>query len=236
MAIDHKKIFKIFVVVLISLYLGFGIFSAGTFYILYGVMDKYYYFIASFVAVNGSMTMCLISFVLLLHSIYMRFDLINLCIKKNFATQEEEIENCYQKPSKSLSKLVMKLAEMHDSLADVTDRVNFCFAFQMLNIVGSLFCNNLFSTFAIYRVFVREDFQHLYTSSVHFAWNVYFMSFAFVIIALSSLMTRTGKFTAVLVHKAINYVEVEDDPIIDYVRYFNYYYQPNILIRSFFIS
>lgn len=122
-----------------------------------------------------------------------------------------------KKTMKSRSALVIKLADLHDLLVDSTNMINHCFAFQMMNIVGAMFSVNIFSSFAMYRVFVQNDFHNAYNASIQYAWNVYFLLYGFFIVALASLMTRTGKFTAVLVHKAINYIDNDDDPIVDTV-------------------
>lgn len=164
------------------------------------------------------MTFCLISFIVFLYCFYMRFNLINSCIKKNFATHEDEVGKISKKKSsKVLIKLVLKLADLHDFLVDGTTHLNTCFAFQMMNIIAGMFAVNIFGTFAIYRVFVRNDFNTFYRAVVQYSWNIYFLCFGFGVISLASLLTRTGKLTAVLVHKAINYIEDENDQSIDYV-------------------
>lgn len=220
MSVDHKRIFIMCIIILASLCVLLIFLIFGSFYILYGVLEyeKFILFGPSSSAVNTSQTLCLLTFTLVLYSLYVRFDLINKCIKKHFATDEDEIKNFATKPSIPLSQLVLKLADQHDSLVDVTTQLNYCFAFQMMIVVAGIFGTNLFSTFAIYRVFVRKDFKNFYNACVQYAWNIYFLGYGVGILALTSLMTRTGKYTAVLVHKAINFIDDDDDPIIDYVR------------------
>lgn len=79
--------------------------------------------------------------------------------------------------------------------------------------------STFFSIFAIYRVFVRYDMSQYENAIIQYTWNTYFMIYGFAIITLGSLATRTGKYTAVLVHKAVNYIVDDDDPIIDYVSH-----------------
>lgn len=82
---------------------------------------------------------------------------------------------------------------------------------------ASAFLFNIFSIFSLYRIFVRQNFSHIIEAIVQSAWNLYFYFYCFAIITLSSMLTRSGKFSAVLCHKAINYSN--DDSIIDHVRY-----------------
>ena len=166
---------------------------------------------------NGSLTISILLFNINLFFIYLRFELINSCIQKFFATREEDIKIFRGTQKKDLSNIVMKLAGLHDNLVDVTVKMNSCFSTQMMNIIAALFVINITSTFAIYRVFVENNYENFHSAVIQYIWNTYFLVFGSSIISLSSLMTRTGKFTAVLVHKAINFVEDEDDPIIDYV-------------------
>lgn len=80
---------------------------------------------------------------------------------------------------------------------------------------ASAFMLNIFSTFAIYRIFVRENYNFITEAVVQSSWNLYFYVYCFITITLCSLVTRTGKFSAILCHKAINYSH--DDSIIDHV-------------------
>jgi hypothetical protein len=224
MSLDHRSIYITFlcIIVLFGLLLLLAVFLSYLF--LREIIDgeKHFYFAISNIVVNFSMTMCLVTFFLILYCFYARFNLINSCIKKNFAMHENEVGHVSKKKlSKVLSKLILKLANVHDSLVDGTTALNHCFSFQMINIVASLFSTNIFGTFAIYRVFVRKDFANFYQVCIQYSWNIYFLVCGFGIISLASLLTRTGKLTAVLVHKAINYTENDDDPIIDCVSYFD---------------
>lgn len=219
MSINHKRIYVVFTTLLVFLNILFFTLAFGTVFVLFYVMSfhKIILIAPTYFVINWSLTMCMLTFILFLFSIYARFDLINYCLKQHFATQEEDTENFKKKPTKHLPRLVMKLSDLHDNLVDVTTQLNYCFAFQMMNIVAGMFCTNIFSTFSIYRVFVRNDFKDFYNASVQYAWNIYFLAFGCCVLTLASLMTRTGKFTAVLVHKAINFIDDDDDPIVDYV-------------------
>jgi hypothetical protein len=220
MSLGHKSFFMKFLAFLTLMVLIFIISNASTVYFLSGMIedDKHVFFAFSNITINGFMTVVLITFLLLLYCFYIRFDLINSCIKNNFATHEDEVDEVQKKKSfKVYKKLVLKLADLHDSLVDATVQLNKCFSLQMMNLVAVIFCTNIFATFSIYRVFVRDDHKNFYRGVVQYSWNVYFMLYGLGIVSLSSLLTRTGKYTAVLCHKAINYIEDDEDPIIDYV-------------------
>lgn len=136
MALDHRKIFKTFRALSIFISVLAFVFAFGTFFWLYGVVEqkKYNYFILTCLTCNGGTTMCLTTFILILYCFYVRFDLINSCIKQNFVTQEEDIGRSPKESVKILSKLILKLADLHDNLVDNTNLTNYCFAFQMMNV------------------------------------------------------------------------------------------------------
>lgn len=181
--------------------------------------------------------MALVTLLLFLYCFYARFNLINACIQKNFATHEDNVDEYAKKKAsqKSSIKMVLKLADLHDSLVDATVEMNRCFSFQMMNTVAVMFCSNIFATFAIYRVFVRNDYNNFYRAIVQYGWNLYFMLFGLGIVSLGSLLTRAGKHTAVLCHKAINYIEDDEDAIIDYVS-FNWFIRFLRLFRFFLFN
>lgn len=80
---------------------------------------------------------------------------------------------------------------------------------------ASAFLYNIFSIFGVYKIFVRQDYSIINESIIQSSWNGYFYIYCFLTIILSSTMTRSGKYSAVLCHKAINYSN--DDSIIDHV-------------------
>lgn len=80
---------------------------------------------------------------------------------------------------------------------------------------ASAFMLNIFSTFAIYRILVRQNYSFVTEAVIQSSWNIYFFFYFFLTITLCSMVTRNGKFSAVLCHKAINYSN--DDSIIDHV-------------------
>lgn len=199
-SINHKRVYQVFSTLFVVLLLMFLAFLVATFYVLHRIIDprKLWLFVPSFMVVNGSQTMCMMTFIVILFNCYARFDLINVCFKKYFATQEEEVGDARRgKLRKSLPSLVMKLADLHDKLVDTTVQFNHCFSFQMMNVVGAMFGMNIFSTFAIYRVFVRNDYKDFYNATVQFAWNIYFLLYGLTVITVASLVTRTGKYSAV---------------------------------------
>lgn len=51
--------------------------------------------------------------------------------RKNFRTEEEdEIDDLDEKVRKS-EKIIVKLADLHDKMVDITSDVNECFAFEV---------------------------------------------------------------------------------------------------------
>jgi hypothetical protein len=168
MSLDHKSFFIKFLIFFAIDTAVFSISVISSSYFLIGLIDdeKRNFFAFSNIIVHGFMTMVLMTFILLLHCFYIRFELINSCIKKNFATHEDDVDDFKKKKSlKVYQKLVLKLADLHDSLVDATVTLNHCFAFQMMNLVAIIFCGNIFATFSIYRVFVRNDFDNFYRGS-----------------------------------------------------------------------
>lgn len=238
MALNHRRVYILFIIMFTFLFIFSIVACLATFYVLHGVIDedKFFKYVLSYFSCNCSMSICFVIFIFITYCFYVRFDLINLCIQRHFATQEEELENFKKSSYEARSKLLLKLADLHDGLVDSTKNTNDCFAFQIMTVVAGMFSINIvrhvvmniqykiyskilyFSTFAIYRVFVQNDVLSFSKASVQYAWNIYFLLYALGIIFLSSLMTRTGKFTAILVHKAINFLD-EDDPIVDRVSF-----------------
>ena len=138
--------------------------------------------------------------------------------RKHFPTEEEIYEEYIKEciPNVKVQKLIiMKLADLHDNLIDLVNNLNHCCSMQIMSAFLAIFLTNIFSTFAIYRVTVRKDYSSFYQATFQYIWNVYFFLFAITIITITSLLTKTGKYTAVLVHKAINYSS--NDSVIDYV-------------------
>lgn len=82
---------------------------------------------------------------------------------------------------------------------------------------AAAFLFNIFSTFSLYRIVVRQDYSNINESIIQSSWNLYFYLYCFVTISFASWLTRNGKYSAVLCHKAINYSN--NDSIIDHVRY-----------------
>lgn len=138
--------------------------------------------------------------------------------RKYFPTTEDEFviytKECVPNP-KIQRKIIIKLADLHDSLVEIVNDINHCFSMQIMSAFLGIVLNNIFGTFAIYRVTVRKDNSSFYQAWVQYAWNIYFFIYAIVIIIFASMLTKTAKYSAVLVHKAINYCR--DDSVIEYV-------------------
>lgn len=226
-SLNHRRIFTVTIGVVLLLLSIFIFGTSITALLLKSVIseEKYFYVILNSLIIEGGNTLSLISHIMLLYFFYLRFELINSWITKNFQTEEIEDETgnsnddfiIKRKISKHHSRMIYKIAALHDSLADSTRKFNRCFAFQMISSIGAMFCINIFSTFAIYRVFVRSDYVNFYKASTQYAWNIHFFFYGIAMITVSSLVTRAGKNTAVLVHKAINFIDDDEDPVIDAV-------------------
>lgn len=218
MTIDHRRVFIGFSVLLSVLMIAITFLSALTNFFLDGAFEnEKFFFIMSFMCYNGFMTVCMLIFNFIVYCFALRFSLINSSIRKYFTTEDEDDGEKQGKKFENLSEIVMKLADLHDVLVDATVEMNKCFSLQMMNVIAGLFMINITSTFAIYRVFVQNDDANFNNAILQYAWNIYFLYYLLSVISLTSAMTRNGKFTAVLVHKAINFTDDVDDPIIDYV-------------------
>lgn len=229
-SLNHRKMFIGSLVVLILLLLVFVMLLLSALYFLSESMNanRLIYMFLNNIVMNGGTSLNLISLLVLLYAFHQRFQLINLWITNNFQTEEldEDATNSNQddvvlrrKISRYHCALIYKISGLHDCLVDCTMQFNRCFAFQLFSAVGSMFCINIFSTFAIYRVFVRKDYVNFYKACIQFSWNAYYAAYGLSLITLCSLITRAGKYTAVLVHKAINYIEDDEDPVIDAVSF-----------------
>lgn len=86
----------------------------------------------------------------------------------------------------------------------------------MMMCFASCFSFNIFSLFGLYRILVRDDPSSILETTIQCSWNFYYFALCLIIITLCSLLTRGGKYSAVLCHKAINYSN--DDSIIEHVR------------------
>ncbi|KAG5669291.1 hypothetical protein PVAND_017181 [Polypedilum vanderplanki] len=222
MIFDHKKQHRNFFLASGLSILVFLLMSAITVYFLPQLIEpeRSTNLIVSYLTINASMTISLLTIAFLLFALYQRFELINSSIRHYFVTEEED-EMKPQKPSKVLCKIIAKLADLHDTLVDIVGSFNSCFTFQLMNVIAAMFMTNIFSIFAIYRVFVRYDYGQYERAIIQYAWNCYFLLYGLAIITLASLVTRTGKYTAVIVHKAVNYIFDDDDPVIDYLKMFS---------------
>jgi hypothetical protein len=219
MRLNHKFHLRNFIFLALTSIATYGVMSILTCYFLYVIVqpENAEYLILSYLVINASMTMSLLAIAFLLFGIYLRFDLINKAICKYFVTEEDETIS-EQKSSPYLCKIIGRLGDYHDTLVDIIVAFNSCFSFQLMIVIAGMFMTNIFSIFAIYRVFVRYDYSQYERSIIQFTWNVYFLLYGLAIISLASLVTRIGKYTAVLVHKAVNFISDDDDPVIDYVR------------------
>lgn len=230
-SLNHRQMFIGSLAVLIILILIFIMILLSAIYFLSESMsfNRFIFVILNNIIMNGGTTLNLISLLVLLFAFYQRFQLINSWLTNNFQTEEIDDDATSasnqddvitrRRISKHHCKMIHKIASLHDCLVDSTLQFNRCFSFQLFSAIGSMFCINIFSTFAIYRVFVRKDYVNFYKACIQFAWNTHYAAYGLSLITLCSLITRAGKYTAVLVHKAINYIEDDDDPVIDAVSF-----------------
>lgn len=64
---------------------------------------------------------------------------------------------------------------------------------------------------------IRQDESQYYNALIQYVWNIYNLIFIIKIITMASLTTRSGKYSAVLVHKSINYST--DESVIENVSF-----------------
>ncbi|CRK86897.1 CLUMA_CG000719, isoform A [Clunio marinus] len=114
--------------------------------------------------------------------------------------------------------MVLKLAELHDNLTESLLFINENLGFTMLNITAFTVSGSIFSIFSLYRMIVRNELQYFNLALMNNLCCGYFFIFLVVMIACCSLLTKTGKYAAILVHNVIAYIDDYDDPIIDYFQ------------------
>jgi 7tm Chemosensory receptor len=148
--LDHKGHLRKFTFVAIGCFVLFVTMTVMSNYFLYYCIDPSisFFLIFSYNTINGSMSTSLISTAFTLYAIYQRFNLINIAMRKFFVTEEEEEEEAVgekgRKASILLCKVVAKLADLHDSLVDIVNAFNYCFSFQIMNVVAGMFLTNIF--------------------------------------------------------------------------------------------
>lgn len=96
------------------------------------VSETKIFYTLAYITSNFYTTLFLLGFNLILSAIFRRFEAINQCIKDNFKTDEDEPDRVYDKKNKSAEKMIIKLADLHDMMTDVTNDANKCLAFEVL--------------------------------------------------------------------------------------------------------
>lgn len=93
----------------------------------------FYYF--NFAFVYGSYAALALMFSLYLANVYARFEAINCCIRMHFPTNDIDFERALllneKKDIKVRSQFIIKLANLHDKLVDISKEINKCFGFQV---------------------------------------------------------------------------------------------------------
>uniref|UniRef100_A0A7G3A9J3 Gustatory receptor n=1 Tax=Lutzomyia longipalpis TaxID=7200 RepID=A0A7G3A9J3_LUTLO len=169
--------------------------------------------IIAYIVSTVSYTTFLGHMLLALVGIHARFRLLNEFFEKNFI--------CYQTvcsytenfivfgPTSGLTndnqaKLVKHVTSAHDKLNDIVAQINSCYAFQVMIYMVTSFVNMIHGFFAFYRLCYKVVPGYEFLGYLNVMWILYYSSYLAGVIVMSSLVTREGKRTAVLVHKAIN--------------------------------
>lgn len=133
--VDNNRTAKLRLLVLCSiLILIFAILTIGTHFLFEKIndSDRKIFFSFAYIISNFYTSLFFVGFNLILSAIFRRFEAINQCIKDNFKTDEDEPDRVYDKKNKSAEKMIIKLADLHDMMTDVTRDANSCLAFEVL--------------------------------------------------------------------------------------------------------
>ncbi|XP_055694891.1 putative gustatory receptor 28b [Lutzomyia longipalpis] len=167
--------------------------------------------VMSFVVTKGT-------FIFFLVSLRTRFEILNRCFKENFCPETKAIKmvKSIELKGSDPSLLVTKFATLHDYISDATELTSLCFSFQAMIFTGLCFVYNVFIIFSAFRVWTNfnEEFFGLVIGNFH--WS--FITYGFVLgeIYVAHNVTKLGKYTAILAHKAIN--RTKDESSIDKLR------------------
>ncbi|GAB0089714.1 hypothetical protein DMENIID0001_043060 [Sergentomyia squamirostris] len=156
--------------------------------------------VMSFVVTKGIL-------IFLLSSLRMRFEVLNKCFRDNFCTSDapvKMVKSLDDKEKSNPSLLVTKFATLHDYMSDASELTSLCYAFQAMIFTGLCFVYNVFIIFSIFRVWMyySDHFLGLVIGQAH--WAFITSGFAIGEIYVAHNVTKLGKYTAILAHKAIN--------------------------------
>ncbi|XP_037040848.1 putative gustatory receptor 28b [Bradysia coprophila] len=176
------------------------------------IMDNFFNFISiallflSFFISTAVFGVALSIYAFLIFNIRMRFRLLNETLRKlPIKTADVSVVKVTNKASNLLAN-IMKLAELHDKLNTILDLVNKCYSIQAMFAFAVSFTFVVFSFFGIYRGWTTNtgNNEQFLLSVVLTMWASYYMFFVMNVLWAGQSSKSEGKFTAVLVHRAIN--------------------------------
>uniref|UniRef100_A0A240SY24 Gustatory receptor n=1 Tax=Lutzomyia longipalpis TaxID=7200 RepID=A0A240SY24_LUTLO len=145
-------------------------------------------------------------FIVILVNIKERFRLLNQCFRNHFATND--YYTIVKTSSDESCSFITTLSKLHDSLNDSVSLANGYFALPMLIALTCVFADIVVTIFTIYCVFTRSHAVEDFWTSMIYGFDCLFYSFfVLIVITIASDLTFQGKFTATLIHKAINRTE-----------------------------
>lgn len=99
---------------------------------------KYFSFMAMFILYGGfffiniAATIYLKIYQMLLLSVRMRYTVVNRILKKNILSDRIQMHMIIIQPNTiDLNSLIEQVAEIHDELGEIVDKINFCYSFQV---------------------------------------------------------------------------------------------------------
>lgn len=218
---DTDKKFKLAPFLWLGPFLSMMIFNFIILKISGEIFDLERYFFCTFYFItNGSLNVILVGFCMQCFGVHRRFNVLNTLIEQNFQIENENDEIILVKDKNFYEKIAIKIAHLHDKLNDVLAIINRNFSTEVMMIVASIFLKNIFCIFGIYRMFARNDFSNMKILTIQIVWNIYFYAYCIAVNVLCDKLTKSGKFSAVLCHKVVNFSD--DSPTIERVSLLNF--------------
>lgn len=89
--------------------------------------------------------------------------------------------------------MIKQMAMAYDRLLDSVETINTCFAVQVMASTASCFGFNVICIFLLYHVLSMEHitaYNILFDLAINIIWNLYFLTFVLVIIAVGSALSK----------------------------------------------
>ncbi|GAB0089704.1 hypothetical protein DMENIID0001_042920 [Sergentomyia squamirostris] len=181
----------------------FGAFNVGTISAVSLDIRLGFFAASSYNVITFAFTLYISHFIMILTKIRMRFCMINKCFKSNFATND--LHKLVSSSSPGSRQIIETLTKLHDCLNDSVGMANGYFALPMLITLSCVFANIVVTVFTVYKMLVKDHTYEDFWSGIVYGIDCgFYVFFLVVVVAISSDLTYQGKYTAVLVHKAIS--------------------------------